>query len=187
VYDDYKGFCEHKAIEVMCPSAFGKLFKKVFPHITVRRLGPRGENFNHYYNLGRKGSPSSTPTPAPLEESAPPPSSSSFTCTTPIPPLPSPHPAVSTIPSWRNGTIGDPVVYHDRLVCQLACQPAFRGSSAPACSGCRALGISRALNHFGPKYSEFLDVSTPSGHLPLRGLTCRTRETSKEMCGGDQS
>ena len=43
----------------------GKLFKKVFPHITVRRLGPRGENFNHYYTLGRKGSsPASTPIPA---------------------------------------------------------------------------------------------------------------------------
>lgn len=77
VYDDYKGFCEHKAIEVMCPSAFGKLFKKVFPHITVRRLGPRGENFNHYYNLGRKGSsPASTPTPAALPDEIPP---SSFT------------------------------------------------------------------------------------------------------------
>jgi len=54
VFDDYKNFCEKKAIEVMCPSAFGKLFKKVFPNVTVRRLGPRGENFNHYYNLGRR-------------------------------------------------------------------------------------------------------------------------------------
>lgn len=59
VYDEYKCFCERKAIEVMCPSAFGKLFKKVFPNISVRRLGPRGENFNHYYNLGRKASPNS--------------------------------------------------------------------------------------------------------------------------------
>jgi hypothetical protein len=100
VYDDYKGFCEHKAIEVMCPSAFGKLFKKVFPHITVRRLGPRGENFNHYYNLGRKGSsPASTPTPAALPDEIPP---SSFTCTIPSITHPTPH------PSDLSGVMGPP-------------------------------------------------------------------------------
>jgi len=68
VSEDYSSFCELKSIEPMCPSAFGKMFNKVFPQVTVRRLGPRGENFNHYYNLGRKLQPNS-PTPTPTKSS----------------------------------------------------------------------------------------------------------------------
>jgi hypothetical protein len=42
-------------VETSNNSAFGKVFKKVFPGVETRRLGKRSSNMTFYHDFARKG------------------------------------------------------------------------------------------------------------------------------------
>jgi hypothetical protein len=47
--------CQHTGVETSNNSAFGKVFKKVFPGVETRRLGKRSSNMTFYHDFARKG------------------------------------------------------------------------------------------------------------------------------------
>lgn len=51
VYGEYMALCEANGFEVVNRSVFGKLFCRVFPFVSSRRLGKRNENAMHYTRI----------------------------------------------------------------------------------------------------------------------------------------
>lgn len=53
----YKHYLRHSAKEgwkPLAPASFGKVFRGVFPFVTTRRLGVRGQSKYHYHGVGLK-------------------------------------------------------------------------------------------------------------------------------------
>ncbi|ELR17299.1 RFX DNAbinding domain containing protein [Acanthamoeba castellanii str. Neff] len=51
VHAHYVAFCKDNRIQPTTSSAFGKLLLSVFPHVSSRRIGKRGDAENHYTNI----------------------------------------------------------------------------------------------------------------------------------------
>jgi len=60
VYGDYLAFCQEFGLEATNAPAFGKILRMVFPDITSRRLGRRGQT-SHHYNHFRRRIPGQSP------------------------------------------------------------------------------------------------------------------------------
>ncbi|XP_013385696.1 DNA-binding protein RFX7 [Lingula anatina] len=56
VYKDYESYCTQHGIRVLGVADFGKVFKCVFPAVTSRRLGPRGQSIYYYNGIRKKPS-----------------------------------------------------------------------------------------------------------------------------------
>lgn len=61
LYADYLSFCRDNCVETSNNSAFGKVFKKVFPGVETRRLGKRSSNMTFYHDFARKGTTAAGP------------------------------------------------------------------------------------------------------------------------------
>jgi hypothetical protein len=55
LYADYRSFCRENGVEACNNSAFGKVFKKIFPGVETRRLGKRSSNMTFYHDFAKKG------------------------------------------------------------------------------------------------------------------------------------
>ena len=54
VYQQYVEFCNYHAVDFLHSSNFGKVVRSVYPAVTTRRLGNRGNSKYHYYGLTLK-------------------------------------------------------------------------------------------------------------------------------------
>ena len=57
MYEDYKAACVRCQQQPVNSATFGKLIRHVFPGITTRRLGTRGESKYHYCGIRRRMGP----------------------------------------------------------------------------------------------------------------------------------
>lgn len=57
MYEDYKAACARCHQQPVNAATFGKLIRHVFPGITTRRLGTRGESRYHYCGIRRRMGP----------------------------------------------------------------------------------------------------------------------------------
>jgi regulatory factor X len=57
VYTTYANRCGDERVQPLNPASFGKLVRVIFPGITTRRLGVRGESKYHYVDLALKDDP----------------------------------------------------------------------------------------------------------------------------------
>ena len=55
VYNEYQYLCGDLRVSTLNPASFGKLVRIIFPNITTRRLGVRGNSKYHYVDLALKG------------------------------------------------------------------------------------------------------------------------------------
>lgn len=53
MYEHYRSWCESYNIQPVNSATFGKLIRHVFPDITTRRLGTRGQSKYHYCGIRR--------------------------------------------------------------------------------------------------------------------------------------
>lgn len=67
MYQDYLATCTARNIQPVNCATFGKLIRHIFPRITTRRLGVRGQSRYHYCGIRRRmdASPRLIPTDAP--------------------------------------------------------------------------------------------------------------------------
>lgn len=66
MYQDYLATCTARNIQPVNCATFGKLIRHIFPRITTRRLGVRGQSRYHYCGIRRRmdASPRLIPTDA---------------------------------------------------------------------------------------------------------------------------
>lgn len=71
MYQDYLATCTARNIQPVNCATFGKLIRHIFPRITTRRLGVRGQSRYHYCGIRRRmdASPRLIPTDAPTTTS----------------------------------------------------------------------------------------------------------------------
>lgn len=129
VYGDYLAFCRANQLEATNAPAFGKILRMVFPGITSRRLGRRGQT-SHHYNHFRRRPTGRTPAPhlnlpggllsaitAGLGWTSESPSST--TSSSPSPPFSS-----SSAPSSNVAVAASPIYYHQAPQAYLPPKPA---------------------------------------------------------------
>jgi len=76
-FTHYERFCKEHNLEPLNSASFGKMIRNVFPHITTRRLGTRGNSKYHYYGIKIRnnsnllfGEPLPPPPPDPVDQGA---------------------------------------------------------------------------------------------------------------------
>lgn len=56
LFNDYSMFAQSQGLSIMNSASFGKLIRTVFPGISTRRLGVRGQSKYHYNGIRPKAS-----------------------------------------------------------------------------------------------------------------------------------